>query len=76
MKVLVIYAQDILDKEVEVIGVTDTLEKAEKLIKEHFDNFKVITKYDPEEEFEEPALLIESSDHDQIFINLEWFEVK
>lgn len=61
----------------EVIGVVDTLEKAEEIIKEYYGEHKVLSHQNIREGNIEYSKLLEVKDHEQnlykVKIYLEWF---
>jgi len=79
MMVIVIHELDYSDKERDVIGVAESPEKAEEIIKEYYRDFEEISFTDIREGNLEYSKVIEVEDHRKekykVEITLEWFQL-
>ncbi len=78
-QVLVIHEIDYTNQKQSVIGVADSTENAEKIIKEYYGDFKEISYTDIRDSNLQYSKVLEVMDHlnepYRVQITLEWFEV-
>lgn len=77
MEILVIYEEDLKDNEVIVIGLADSIEMAEQLIKNYYGDFKEISKTDIRDSSLEYSKILEPCCFNdkpyRVEITLQWF---
>jgi hypothetical protein len=79
MNILVIHEYDYNDKETDVIGVANSISKAEEIINNYYGSPKEIKKTDIRDSTLEYSKILEVLDHKnepyKVKITLEWFEL-
>ena len=79
MEVLIIHENDFDDNEQSVIGVADSVENAEKVIKEHYGDYKELSHRDIRDSSIEYSKSLEVKDYRDrpyiVEICLQWFSV-
>jgi hypothetical protein len=79
MNIIVIHEKDFSDDEQIVIGVCDSVKKAEVLIKEYYGKFEELTYRDVRDSKIEYSKTLQVIDHKGdtyvVYITLEWFKL-
>jgi hypothetical protein len=77
MELLIVHEKDLQDKEEDVIGVVDSIENAESIIKQYYGEFTEISKKDIRDSTLEYSKVLKVKSFDDSFyeveITLQWF---